>query len=120
MLSRQLSQLEEVVKHERWRNEQLEKEVKAERKRVDKYVVEWSNACAKLAGQPKLFSEYKEPVDAVRGVDVQYTEAELEKFNYYAKMMRDNDIESGADAPPLSYYVEKIKENPNHYLGFVN
>lgn len=100
---------------ERWRNDQLEKQIQAERKKTDKFVVQYANACGKLVGQKNLFTEVHEKEES-RGADDNYSEAELQKYTYFAEIMRNQDIDEGKDVPDLQTYVNIIKEDPAKYI----
>jgi len=113
-LRRQLSSKESDLATERWRVEQLEKQILAERKGKDKFVLDYANACSKMIGLKPMFSEVHEKKEAHQSTDT-YSEQENQQFEWMAKEMRDADIANDIDVPDLQTYVNLIKSNPTQY-----
>lgn len=113
-LRRQLSSKEADLATERWRVEQLEKQILAERKGKDKFVLDYANACSKMIGLKPMFSEVHEKQEAHQSTDT-YSEQENQQFEWMAKEMRDADIANDIDVPDLQTYVNLIKSNPTQY-----
>lgn len=113
-LRRQLSSKEADLATERWRVEQLEKQVEKQTKRADKAMLDYANACGKLVGQKPMFSEVHEKKEAHQSTDT-YSEQENLQFEWMAKEMRDADIANDIDVPDLQTYVNLIKSNPTQY-----
>jgi len=113
-LRTRLSSKESDLATERWRVEQLEKQVEKQTKRADKAMTDYANACGKLVGQKPMFSEVHEKKE-VHHIDDNYTDSENAKFEFMAEEMRKADIENGVDAPDLQTYVNIIKGNPTAY-----
>ena len=117
ILTQQLSFQEERAKTAEWKCEQLEKEVKAERKRFDKVQSTFMDFVAKHTGtQAKFTAVQAEPVVVE---PEQLTLYEENKIEWLAEQMRDADIEAGKEPYPFSTYLEAIQANPS-YLQDIN
>lgn len=122
-LEERLSITEANLADVRWREKEQAKIILAERKKVDKYLLELSNVCGRvITGKAQnLFSEVKEEVTEPKREPEIYESYEIEKFEYFATEMREQDIASGKpNVPPLENYIAAIRENPSHYLRSIH
>lgn len=108
-LRTRLSSKEADLATERWRVEQLEKQVEKQTKRADKVLMDYANACGKLVGQKPMFSEVHEKKEAHQNID-NYSELELQDIEWKATAMRNGDIEQGQDVPDLQTYINILRE----------
>ena len=96
-----------------WKCEQLEKELKAERKRFDKVQAAFMDYVAKSTGVQGKFSavqQEKEPE-----VPEQLTLYEENKLEWVAKQMMQADIDEGREVQPFYVYLDAVKANPSRY-----
>jgi len=93
--------------------EQLEKEVKAERKRFDKVQAAFMDYVAKSTGVQAKFSavqQEKEPE-----VPEQLTLYEENKLEWAAKQMMQADADEGREVHPYHVYLDAVKAQPSRY-----
>lgn len=118
ILSRLNTSLSADLETERYRVKELEKQVTAERKKVDKYVLELSNVCGRVitGKQGTLFTEVKDE-PKVQAIDTTINDETYDDYKDIAKVFRDKDIERGmANVQPLEAYIKIVAENPKQYI----
>ncbi len=122
-LRQQLAFYQEQNNINEWKVEQLEKQVKLERTKHDKFVTVTMN---QLCAQAKLpTNKYKdvEPDETTTQEEPPEEKRERvaieEQYKFYAGQMRDADIEERGEenVQPLEYYVQQIKINPDCLSG---
>jgi hydroxyacyl-ACP dehydratase HTD2-like protein with hotdog domain len=117
-LSQQLAFYETRAKTAEWKCAELEKEVKAERKRFDKIQATFMDYVAKREGtQGKFTAVQTEPVVIE---PEQLSLYEENKIEWLAQQMLQADIDSGQEPHAFHVYTDAIKSNPEKYLTAIN
>jgi len=103
--------LQSCLDREIWKNQHLDEQIVAERKAKDKFVLRYADQISRQAKLPEHFVDDVTPKEAPKPEPL--TMAEEEKVRWAAIELRNADIDSGRDAPPLETYINAIKEDPN-------
>jgi len=117
ILSRLNTSLSSDLETERYRVKELEKQVIAERKKVDKYVLELSNVCGRVitGKQGTLFTEVKDD-PKIESISPNIDDETYDTYKDIAKVFRDKDIERGIDVQSLEEYIKIVADNPKQYI----
>lgn len=117
-LSQQLAFQEKRAETAEWKCEQLEKEVKAERKRFDKVQATFMDYVAKREGSQGKFTAVQVEPEVIEPEKLSMYEQG--KIEWVAQSMRQADIDEGREPHSLEAYIEAIEANPQQYLVALN
>ena len=117
-ISSQLTFQENRATTAEWKCEQLEKEVKTERKRFDKVQAAFLDYVAKSTGVQGKFTAVQ--VEKEPEVPEQLTLYEEDKLDWVAKQMMQADIDEGREPREFYAYLDAVKANPSRYLSEIN
>ncbi len=96
-----------------WKVAELEKEVKAERAKKDKFVTQFCNQISVKAGLYGQFTNEEVKAKAVEQLPPVLTPFQEESLRTYATQMRNESIEDGMlNVPPLETYIEGLRQDP--------
>lgn len=98
-----------------WKNTELEKEVRAERNKKDKFVTQYCNQISQKNGLYGVFEEKK--AEKKESQPRSLTPKDEEKLNFFAEQMRAEDLQNDVERP-LDFYLNQIKQpdNLDYYL----
>ena len=100
-----------------WKVAELEKEVKAERAKKDKFVTQFCNQISVKAGLYGQFTNEEVKAKAVEQLPPVLTPFQEEEIATYAAQMRNADIDDGMqNVPPLDMYIQNMRQDPDKYL----
>lgn len=100
-----------------WKVAELEKEVKAERAKKDKFVTQFCNQISVKAGLYGQFTNEEVKAQKVEQLPPVLTPFQEEEIATYAAQMRNADIDDGMqNVPPLDMYIQNMRQDPDKYL----
>ena len=100
-----------------WKVTELEKEVKAERAKKDKFVTQFCNQISVKSGLYGQFTNEEVKAQKVEQLPPVLTPFQEEEIATYAAQMRNADIEEGMlNVPPLDMYIQNMRQDPDKYL----
>lgn len=85
--------LQAQLDREQERNELLEKGIRDERAKKDKFTLRYCDQVSKQASLPQKFVDDSEPKEPEKPKE--FSPSDEERVNYYATIMRNGDIDAG-------------------------
>lgn len=108
---RQLQFAQDRIDSLELKNELLEKTIKSERAKHDKFV---AAAMDKLTKNTGTFQKIVTPPEPQKEPEI--SEQEMLRIEAAAQLQRDADVASGYEPQNLDFYVSEIKKDPARYL----